>query len=508
MVYWQKLTPGNIGQRWLCYYEYRRKERDLLAEAIPKCNVMKYSDFLREHNDELLDIINCMRVGVWITDAQGTVLMLNDVSEKRGGIDRKELIGRSMEELVDWGYVAESSALAARSKRKEETSIEHIGAGGQILVTSVPLYWDGKMDLIICVERDVKEISDLKEALNQQKEIAEQTKLQLEQFKLELENEKGEFVASSYKMLRVKENVKLVGSLDTTVTVLGESGTGKEMVADLLYAHSSRSDKPFIKVNCAAIPESLIESELFGYEAGAFTGANNKGKPGVFEQADGGTVFLDEIGELPLMMQSKLLRALENGEVRRVGGTKTKIVNVRIIAATNRQLKKAVENGTFREDLYYRLMIVPIYIPPLRERREDIIPLAAMFLEKFNEKYSMEKVFSESAIDELMNYDWPGNVRELRNAVERLTVTGEGSKITGFQVKYSIGDPERQQGAVYYGRGRQTLPEMIAEYEKQIISEAMEELHTVSAAAKSLGIDKGTLSRKLKKYREKYNSGR
>ena len=464
---------------------------------------MKYSDFLKEHNKELLEIINCMRIGVWITDSQGTVLMLNDVSEKRGGIDREELIGRSMEDLIDWGYVAESSALAAKSKKKEETSIEHIGAGGQILVTSVPLYSDGEMDLIICVERDIKELSDLKEALDQQREINEQTKQQLAKFKLELENEKGDFIASSYKMLRVKENVKLVGSLDTTVTILGESGTGKEMVADLLYAYSNRSDKPFIKVNCAAIPESLIESELFGYEAGAFTGANNSGKSGVFEQADGGTVFLDEIGELPLMMQSKLLRALENGEIRRVGGTKTKLVDVRIIAATNRQLKKAVENGSFREDLYYRLMIVPIHIPPLRERREDIIPLAAVFLDKFNEKYGMDKVFSESAIDELMRYDWPGNVRELRNAVERLTVTGEGSRITGFQVRYSTGELEDEHGMSCYGRGGQTLPEMIAEYERQIISEAMESYHTVSAAAKRLGIDKGTLSRKLKKYREK-----
>lgn len=464
---------------------------------------MKYSDFLRENNDVLLDIINCMRIGIWITDAYGTVLMLNDVSEKRGGIQREELIGKSMEELVDWGYVMESSALAARSKQKEETSIEHIGAGGQILVTSVPLYYEGEMDLIICVERDVKEITDLKDALNQQKEIAEQTRKQLEQFKLELENEKGEFVAVSYKMLKVKENIKMVGALDATVIILGESGTGKEMVADQLYEYSGRFDKPFIKVNCAAIPESLIESELFGYEAGAFTGASNKGRRGIFEQADGGTVFLDEIGELPLLMQSKLLRVLENGEVRRVGATKTTFVNVRIIAATNRQLRKAVENGTFREDLYYRLMIVPIIIPPLRERREDIIPLAAMFLEKFNEKYNMEKVFSESAIDELMRYNWPGNVRELRNAVERLTVTGEGEKITGFQIKYCNVDPERQENVSRYGTGKQTLSEIIYDYEKQIVLEAMETYKTVSAAARNLGIDKGTLSRKLKKYREK-----
>ena len=450
-----------------------------------------------------------MRVGVWITDSQGTVLMINNVSEKRGGIDRGELIGKSMEELVDWGYIDESSALAAKSKRKEETSIEHVGAGGQILVTSVPLYSDGKMDLIICVERDVehdiKEISKLKEALDKQKELTKQTKIQLEQFKLELENEKGSFVASGYKMLKVKENVKLVGSLDTTVTILGESGTGKEMVADLLHSHSGRADKPFIKVNCAAIPESLIESELFGYEAGAFTGASNKGKPGVFEQADGGTVFLDEIGELPLMMQSKLLRALENGEIRRVGATKTKVVNVRIIAATNRQLKKSVDNGTFREDLYYRLMIVPIYVPPLRERKEDIIPLAAMFLDKFNEKYGMEKVLSESAVDELMNYGWPGNVRELRNVIERLTVMGEGNTITGFQVRCSTGDMENEQSLDCNSIGHRTLSEMIGEYEKQIITEAMETFKTVSAAAVNLGIDKGTLSRKLKKYREKDN---
>ena len=467
-----------------------------------KCEMEKYSEFLKENYDVMLDIINCMRVGVWITDGQGIVLMVNDISEKRGGVKKEELLGKSMEELVDWGYITESSALVAKSNNKEETIVEH-GVWGEGLVTSVPIYHEGKMELIVCVERDIKEIADLKEALQKQKETTEEIRNKLVSMNMGAEKSGGEIVANSYKMLRMKEEIKEVGRLDTTVIILGESGTGKELVADMLYNNSMRFDMPFVKVNCAAIPESLIESELFGYEAGAFTGADSRGKFGMFEQADGGTIFLDEIGELPLLMQSKLLRVLESGEIRRVGGSETKKIDVRIIAATNRELKKAVEGGTFREDLYYRLMIVPLIIPPLRERREDIIPIATMFLEKFNSKYNKNKVITEGAAKELMRYTWPGNVRELRNMIERLTISGEDSRITAFQIRYCINDvQDKPKGLTSYSMGEMTLAEIIYNYEKQIILDYMDNYDTMTAAAKSLGIDKSTLSRKLKKYQE------
>lgn len=468
---------------------------------------MRYSEFLKENYDVMLSIINCMRIGVWITDGDGIVVMVNDVSEKRGGVKKEELLGKSMEDLVEWGYITESSALVARDNRKEETIVEH-GVWGQCLVTSVPIYHNGKIELIVCVERDLKEIADLKEALQREKESAKEIREKLQQINMRLENEDEEIVANSYKMLRLKEEIKEIGRLDATVIILGESGTGKELVADLLYKSSNRLGKPFVKVNCAAIPESLIESELFGYESGAFTGADNKGKAGMFEQADGGTLFLDEIGELPLLIQSKLLRVLESGEIRRVGAGSTKKVNVRIITATNRILKNEVKSGNFREDLYYRLMIVPIIIPPLRERKEDIIPIANMFLHKFNKKYNKEKEFTGGAENKLTEYSWPGNVRELRNVVERLVISGEGNKITPFHVRYCTND-NPGEGISPYGYQsdeNMNLEDRLYYYEKQIILDAMECHESMTQAAKSLGIDKSTLSRKLKKYREKEQS--
>lgn len=462
---------------------------------------MKYSVFLKENYEILQDIFNYMRIGIWITDGNGTVLMVNDESIKTGGLNREEIIGKSMQQLIEMEYIAKSSALAAIESGEEEVVIEEMGGGGYCLATTVPITYCGKVDLTICIERDVSEVINLRNALKEQKEITDKIRETLYKANIDVEQKDEKMVAHSYKMTKVKEMAQRIGSLDATTIILGESGVGKEMVAELVYSYSKRADKPFLKLNCAAIPESLIESELFGYESGAFTGAKSGGAKGMFEVADGGTIFLDEIGELPMSMQSKLLRTLENGEIRRIGATEAQKVDVRIIAATNRNLKKEVDQGRFREDLYYRLMVLPIVVPALRERKDDIIPLANLFLARFNQKYNLEKRLTDNAAKELCKYGWPGNVRELKNVIERLVVSGENDDISGFSIRLClVGVQESNVNSVGVNTENVTLADLMHKYEKQIIEEAIAEYGSMSAAATKLGVNRSTVSRKMKEY--------
>lgn len=465
---------------------------------------MKYSDFLKENYDIILKLLNSMRVGIWITDGNDRVLMVNDDSLKAGGLKRNQVTGRTMGELLEIGYIMEATSSMVLASGREESIIEELGDGGSCLVNSVPLRYEGEIDLVISIERDISDIAHLKTALREQKETAERLKEKLREAQIGTEDEPENMIANSYKMIRVKETAMHLGALDATVIILGESGAGKEVVADLIYKSSQRAGKPFIKVNCAAIPESLIESELFGYERGAFTGAKHEGQKGMFEKAAGGTLFLDEIGELSLSMQSKLLRVLENGEIRRIGAAESTVVDVRLIAATNRNLKKEVEAGNFREDLYYRLMVLPVVIPPLRERKDDIIPLSRMFLQRYNRKYGLSKELTTKAINELVGYNWPGNVRELRNMIERLVAGGEGNKISGFQVEKCIsGIHQGIDDVAELYMGKATLDEMVRNYEIEIIRDYIEQYGSMSEAAKRLGINKSTISRKLKAYSER-----
>lgn len=465
---------------------------------------MRYSDFLKENYDMILKLVNNMRVGIWITDGNDRVLMVNDDSLKAGGLKRNQVIGRTMGELLEIGYIMEAASSRTLASGREESIVEEMGDGGSCLVNSVPLRYEGEIDLVISVERDISDIAHLENALREQKETAQRLKEQLRDIQIGTEEDSETMIANSYKMIRVKETAMHLGALDAIVIILGESGTGKEVVADLVYKSSRRIGKPFIKVNCAAIPETLIESELFGYERGAFTGARHEGQKGMFEKADGGTLFLDEVGELSLSMQSKLLRVLENGEIRRIGAADSKRIDVRLIAATNRNLKKEVSEGNFREDLYYRLMVLPVVIPPLRERRDDIIPLSRMFLQRFNRKYGLAKELTGKALNELVEYSWPGNVRELRNMIERLVAGGEGNRISGFQVEKCISGISQgiDDVAELYVR-KASLEEMMRSYEIEIIRDYIEQYGSMSEAAKRLGINKSTISRKLKAYSER-----
>lgn len=462
---------------------------------------MKYSEFLKENYSAIGDFIKYIKTGIWITDSKGKVIMVNEESLKTGGLKREDVIGKTTEELLEMGYILDdSSVLKAILSGKEESIVQRTGEGSMLVATSVPVFHEGELDIIICTEMDITDVIKLKALLDKQKSVAQKYKSEIMRIKNQLNTDSDEIVSYNLEMIRIKEMAIKIGAMDATVVITGESGTGKEVVANLIQKNSKRADKAFIKVNCAAIPETLFESEFFGYEKGTFTGANVNGKMGIFEMANGGTLFLDEIGELPLAMQSKVLRVIQEKEVRRIGGEENKPVDVRIIAATNRNLKKEMEKGNFRSDLYYRLFVVPINIPPLRQRKEDIAPLTNYFLNKFNAMYEVKKEISSEAIKAMEKYNWYGNVRALRNIIERLVVSVAGNTISAFQVEMCLKEDNFNNAEPVKNGENATLDELIENYEKQIIIQAVEECGTLTAAAQKLNVNKSTISRKLKKY--------
>lgn len=306
-------------------------------------------------------------------------------------------------------------------------------------------------------------------------------------------------VGNSQVIKDLTKKVVQVATFDCTVLLMGESGTGKELIANAIHKHSRKSG-PMIKINCGAIPENLLESELFGYEQGAFTGAKPGGKPGKFEEAHNGTLFLDEIGDLQLHLQVKLLRVLQEKEIMRVGGSKTKKINTRIVAATNQNLYNMVQEGKFREDLFYRLNVVPITIPPLRERREDIIPLILHFKREYEKKYRTKRNCSPEVIKLLLSYDWPGNVRELENLIERLIVILDPTEMITpkILIKDYLSMTRLQFEKDISVHRLITLKDATSKVESQLISMALSKYRTLKEIADALGVDQSTICRKLK----------
>jgi TyrR family helix-turn-helix protein len=305
-------------------------------------------------------------------------------------------------------------------------------------------------------------------------------------------------------MQKILDLVKRVARSDVTVFLSGESGVGKNVFARALHDHSERKDEKFIEVNCGAVPSSLFESEMFGYEAGSFTGASKKGKAGLIEMADKGTLFLDEIGELPLDIQVKLLQVLQNKKVTRIGGNRSKEVDFRLITATNQNLKEKVAEGKFRQDLFYRLNVIPIEIPPLRERKEDIYQLIQQFLSEFNEKHQANKILHSTTVDVLMNYEWPGNVRELENLMERLVITSDTSTIYPSNLPFvdekDYPDADWSALEAFESRGL-TLQEALEEVEEKWLRRAYRQYKSTYEMAEFLGLSQPTVVRRLKKYK-------
>lgn len=448
-------------------------------------------------NDTFYPIIQSSYDGIYVADGKGNGVLVNQAYSRITGISPDDLIGKNMKEVVEKGLVSESVTFKVLEERKPIT-ITQIVKGKEVLVTGNPVF-DQKTGVIAYVVtnmRDITELNQLKFELRKSRQLTQKYLDEIEDFKNKeiYQMHLDGIVAHDKEIIKVLKLAQKVAKVDSTVLLLGESGVGKEVIVKLLHNTSHRANNPLIKVNCAAIPEHLLESELFGYEKGAFTGADNRGKPGLFEQANGGTIFLDEIGDMQLDLQAKLLRVLQEFEITRVGGRKPVKIDVRVVSATNMNLEQIVKEGKFREDLYYRLNIVPIKIPPLRNRRADVAPLAYFFLNKTNNRYQFTKRFQPDVIHYFEQYMWPGNIREMENLIERLVVTSDHDEIRIDDLPLSVLD-----SGVSKKPEKLSLKEITENLERRIIKENLEEYKTTRKVAEILGMSQSTLVKKMKR---------
>lgn len=454
---------------------------------------------------ELEDVLEASHDGLFITDGEGNVLLVNSAWERICGIAREYVLGKNAAEMTTQKVYTESSAIAAIKARRKVTIMLEMTKGekvGQkIMATAIPIMDEnGQVKRVVANIRDITEIIYLKDLLGKTQELNELYAAELQQMRRQQIIENCDIVARSPATKRILEMANQVAKVDSTVLLTGESGAGKEIVANAIHRLSSRAEGPLIKVNCSAIPETLLESELFGYEAGAFTGARKQGKPGMFEMAKKGTLFLDEIGDISFSLQAKMLRALQDHEIMRVGGMKPVPVDARIIAATNRNLEEMVRLGTFRDDLYYRLNVVSIEIPPLRERKEDIPLLTVYFVDKINKKYSFSKRVLPEVIDGFLMYPWPGNIRELENVTERMLVMTEEEEIRINHVPAYIREHVAPLGDSPGYHDEMSLKSALEHTEKQIIEQALKKFNTTRKVARALKVNQSTIVRKIRKY--------
>ncbi|WP_318263790.1 sigma-54 interaction domain-containing protein [Peribacillus simplex] len=438
--------------------------------------------------------------GIYITDQDGITLYTNSAIERITGIPKEYYIGKSVDQLIKRGILNASVTHKVVKMRRTVSVVQDNFAGKETLITGSPVFnAEGEIEQVVTNIRDLSDLNELMHELTKANELNNQYKQEIE--KLRKITSKDGVVFVSDKMKMIYEIAERISDIDATVLILGETGVGKDVLARNIYNRSIRSKKgDFIKINCGAIPADLLESELFGYEGGAFTGANQKGKPGMFELAESGILFLDEVGELPLQLQVKLLRALQEREIQRIGGTKPKKIDVRIIAATNRNLSEMVKSGDFREDLFYRLNVIPITIPPLRERREDILALTDLFLTKANEQYKFSKEIDSRLKEYFYQHDWPGNVRELINIVERLVVLTDNRILSINDLPEEYQPENRNQPNL---KATLTLKEAVERAEKEILTKAAQTYQTTYEIAEALESSQATIVRKLKKYRLK-----
>ncbi|MEW5722514.1 MAG: sigma 54-interacting transcriptional regulator [Thermodesulfobacteriota bacterium] len=469
-------------------------------------DVSAYKDALRELEaykqlNKLLDaIIESSFDGIWVCDQEGRVIRINSASAQMDGVSADHFLGRKMEDLVKEGYIDRSVTLEVLQKKTTVSLIQKTNSGLELIVTGNPVFDEnGEVQMVVVNEREINFLDRLRQELADTQALAQKYQAQLSQLQ-DFDDLSKKMVIRSKSMERIIEIAVKVSRVDSTVLIQGPSGVGKSMLGKMIHQLSPRKNKPLIRVDCGSIPESLIESEVFGYEQGAFTGAKAGGKPGLFELADTGTLILDEIGELPLGTQVKLLRFLEDNEISRLGGTRTRKVDVRIIAVTNRDLEQQVQQKHFRRDLYYRLNVVPLQLPALAERPEDIPVLLFHFMRHFNEKLRHNKKISPQAVDCLCRYEFPGNIRELANLIEQLIILTphDTIQIHDLPERIRVG---RREAPPAEGRDGLNLRQAVEYLEKEMIGQALARYGTQALAARHLGIDQATLSRKIRRLR-------
>ena len=458
--------------------------------------------------DQIIPILNVITDAVFIDDADGVCQWCNDACEEMYNIEYDEIVGRHVEDLEKSGIFTPSVTRRVLEEKREITIIHENRFGRRLLTTGSPVFvpmtsgeWvaagEGRYSrtiaFVLTTSRDITQISTVQE----QPDTPGSALLKARNLDVPEDIDTSFIVSESEAMHNVMVLTKKLASINTTVLITGESGVGKGLIARRLHEEGVRWKKPFVTVNCGAIPENLIESELFGYVAGAFTGSRADGKQGLFEAAQDGTIFLDEISELPLNLQVKLLQVIQERQITPVGGTRPIPVDVRIISATNRNLEELVKEGRFREDLYYRLNVVPINVPSLRERPADIIPLIQMNIARCNRELGETKSISPDALSILLKYPWPGNIRELQNIIERLVITTSHNVITEDDIFIFIKEAAEDNQINYADT---SLAAALERAEKEILSRALENYKSTRAIAGVLKVSQPTVVRKLNKY--------
>ncbi|SJZ76297.1 sigma 54-interacting transcriptional regulator [Garciella nitratireducens] len=481
-----EVKPGMIYAKMYddLYIDLKRLKEKLLEQR--DVLEIKEIELLPQEEKEkyMKTVLNATDEGIIAIDKYGKVTIVNQAVQKILKI--KEGVGKPISEVIASDFPILDTIKTGKSYDHVEFALKNKNSSCQYMTSGRPI-WDeeGKVIGAVATIKDMQSVMDL---------VYSFTNPSMTTF--------DEIIGESEKIKKVIEMAKIISKGDSTVMIRGESGTGKELFARSIHMASPRKDRPFVAVNCAALPDSLLESELFGYEEGAFTGAKKGGKQGLFKYADQGTIFLDEIGELSTHLQVKLLRVLQENKIRRVGGVDEIPIDVRVVTATNRNLEKLIEIGQFREDLYYRLNVIPITIPPLRERKEDIPILCEYYIQKLNRKLNkkVEKI-SSKAIEKLMEYHWPGNIRELVNIIERAINLCDGKIIEKKHIILQEQDHIFLMNTFKEKEKSLLLKEVVAEAEKKAIIKALREHKSIRKAAKALGVSHATVINKMKNYK-------
>ncbi|PEE44467.1 sigma 54-interacting transcriptional regulator [Bacillus pseudomycoides] len=482
-------------------FDQRIEGMVIIVQDLPMVEDMAMEiEYIKDLNKDLHAILSSIYDEILVVNHKGELIRYSEtVINDFWGRDLKDLLGKNLLDLEKKGLFSPSVTRLVLEQKKKVSIVQETKSGRKILAVGNPVFNEnGELHRIIIASRDITEATRLKTELHEIKKISEQYKKELDSFKNK-DRFLKKLIYCSPKMEQIITQAKKIAEFSSNVLITGESGVGKEVIAQAIHQLGNRSSKPFLKLNCGAIPETLLESELFGYTKGAFTGADKNGKEGYFKRADQGILFLDEIGEMPLHLQVKLLRVLQEQEVIPIGSTIPTKINVQIIAATNKRLEKMVEAGTFREDLFYRLNVIPLQVPPLRERMEDVPLLAFHFLQELNEKYNKNYHLTPDALNLLEFYSWPGNVRELQNMIERLVVSADDSVIDAeFVSKFLNPGYDFKKSKPVITRVL-PLQEALHSVEEQLILLAMKQYKTTTKAAKALGISQSSVSRKYQK---------
>ncbi|MBQ0078591.1 MAG: sigma 54-interacting transcriptional regulator [Eubacterium sp.] len=452
-------------------------------------NKLRYSIQL----NTLIPVLEGISDASFIDDADGICIWCNSACEEFYLIDKDDILGKTVNELEGLGIFSQSVTKIVLENKLETTIIHENKAGRKLLTSGYPIFDDdGNIIYIITTSRDITSLT------SRDKRLAAINNKMLDVTQIDnMEVPESNAIASSVSMQNVMTLTKRLANVASPVLITGESGVGKGLIAKTLHEEGVRADGPFIVVNCSAIPETMIEAEFFGYVRGTFTGSRAEGKIGLFESAEGGTIFLDDVSELSLNMQAKLLRVLRDRVITRVGSIKNIPIDVRIISATNKNLRDLVKAGKIRDDLYYSPNVAPIAVPPLRERPEDILPLIQVALKKFNEELNENKILSSDALTVLLKYQWPGNVRELENIIERLIITTDARIITSSQIPSFLREDAETNTNVNTDTSLQLAMEKA---EREILTNALQTYKSTRAMAKVLQVSQPTIVRKLNKY--------